>query len=331
MGQLIGMVGIYVLTVWGRGLPARLGDGGAAAEIAAWELIALSGVLVVVAGAVCAWQGRRNRNLQRLLLDMDHVRERDAAEVRQEALIAELESKNAELEQFTYAVSHDLKSPLITIRGFLGILERDLVERDPDKIDYDLGKIRHAADHMRQLLEDLLTLSRADRRTDEPSPVPLVRLAAEAVELVAGRLVEGGVAVEISPDLPTVLGDRTRLRVVFQNLLDNAAKFALDNASPEIRIGARRDGGEDVVFVADNGIGLSPEHCERIFQPFEQVDSAKGGTGLGLAIVQRVIQAHGGRLWVESDGLHQGCRFCFVLPSATGPDPADTELADVVA
>jgi PAS domain S-box-containing protein len=241
------------------------------------------------------------------------ITERKEAEALREELINEMEEKNAELERFTYTVSHDLKSPLITIKGFLGMLQRDLERGDKEHITKDMDRISQAADKMQQLLDELLELSRVGRLNNPPEDVDLTTLAHEAVELVAGQITEQGVAVDIQAGLPTVHADRPRMLEVFQNLVDNATKFMGDQAEPRIEIGVRREDHEDVVYVKDNGIGIKKDYFQKVFGLFDQLDQGKGGTGIGLALVKRVIETHGGRIWVESDGLGHGSTFCFTV------------------
>jgi signal transduction histidine kinase len=239
--------------------------------------------------------------------------------VHEEALRAEradLAGKNAELERFTYTVSHDLKSPLVTVRGFAGLAGTDLASGDLARVRQDLGRIVGAADKMHRLLDDLLELSRVGRVVHPPEDVPLGDLAREAVELVKGQLGPNHVAVDVAPDLPVVRADRRRLLEALQNLVENAAKFTAGRPEPRITIGARQDGDEQVFFVRDNGRGIEPRFLEKVFDLFEKLDPAVEGTGVGLALVRRIVEAHGGRVWAESDGLGHGATFCFTLPQA---------------
>ena len=245
------------------------------------------------------------------------ITERVRAEEEREALIAELEAKNAELERFTYTVSHDLKSPLITIQGFLGLLEQDAARGDAERMRADLARISNAVEEMQRLLNELLELSRIGRLVNPPEEVGLGELVREALDLVAGRLAERSVEVEIADDLPVVYGDRSRFREVLENLIDNSVKFMGDQPAPRIEIGARRDGEETVLYVRDNGVGIDPRYHERIFGLFEQLDPKAEGTGVGLAIVKRIVEVHGGCVWVESAGVGQGSTFYFTLPAAT--------------
>lgn len=241
------------------------------------------------------------------------ITERKEAETMREELINEMEEKNAELERFTYTVSHDLKSPLITIKGFLGMLQRDMERGDQEHISKDMDRISQAADKMQRLLDELLELSRVGRLNNPPEDVHMSDLAHEAVELVAGQIAARGVQVDIHPDLPIIHGDRPRLLEVFQNLVDNATKFMGDEQKPHIEIGMRQDGNKNVFYVKDNGMGIKEQYFQKVFGLFDQLDQGKGGTGIGLALVKRVIETHGGHIWVESEGLGKGATFCFTL------------------
>jgi signal transduction histidine kinase len=230
-------------------------------------------------------------------------------------LISELESKNAELERFTYTVSHDLKSPLFTIRGFLGYLEQDALSGNRERMKSDIQRITDATDRMHRLLNELLELSRVGRIRNEMIFVPFEELAREAAELVQGRIMERGIAVHIDAHLPIVYGDRQRLLEVVQNLVDNAAKFMGDQLQPRITIGQQgEEQGKPIFYVRDNGIGVPLEHHERVFGLFNKLDIKTDGTGIGLALVKRIVEVHGGRIWVESEA-GKGSTFFFTLPA----------------
>lgn len=253
------------------------------------------------------------------------VKELAVREREREALIEALEVKNAELERFTYTVSHDLKSPLITIQGFLGFLEKDAAAGDAAKVKADCGRIRGAAQRMQELLNDLLELSRIGRLINPPERIPFGEIAREARETVSGRMAEKGIRVEIAEDLPMVCVDRMRLREALENLLDNAAKYMGDQAAPRIEIGCRETGHSPVFFVRDNGMGIDPAYQRKVFGLFEKLDPSAEGTGVGLAIVKRIVEVHGGRIWVESRGAGTGSTFCFTLPMEREADAGEVQ------
>lgn len=237
-----------------------------------------------------------------------------------EKLINELETKNAELERFVYTVSHDLKSPLVTIVGFLGYLEEDIEKQKFDLLNRDMMRIYQAARRMQELLQDLLELSRIGRLMNDPEPLSFADLAREAIELTEGRLQERGIKIDIQRNLPTVFGDRKRMLELLQNLVDNAAKYMGAQQQPVIEIG--QDGFRDrqaVLFVRDNGSGIAREYHSQIFGLFNKLDSTTEGTGIGLAIAKRIVEVHGGVIWVESE-VGSGSTFYFTLPVVDVPD-----------
>jgi len=243
------------------------------------------------------------------------ITDRKLAEQEREHLIRELEARNTELQQFTYTVSHDLKAPLITINGFLGYLEKDVLAGNTERMKADISRITEATDKMHRLLTELLELSRIGRIMNPSEMIPFAALAHDALDVVHGRIEASGVTVELDPDLPAVYGDRQRLTEVLQNLLDNAAKFMGNQPKPRIQIGQRgQEDGKPVFFVKDNGIGIAPAYHERIFGLFNKLDPQVEGTGIGLALVRRIVEVHGGRIWVESEA-GKGSSFYFTLPS----------------
>jgi len=247
------------------------------------------------------------------------VTDRKQAEMERERLIQELETKNNELEQFSYTVSHDLKAPLITVGGFLGYLNEDIEVGDTEKVDRDVKQINDAIKKMNRLLDEILELSRIGRMMNPPEEVSFEELTREALENVHGRLEERHIAVKLNPNLPAVYGDRQRLVEVLQNLVENATKFMGDQPEPKIEIGrCGEEYGNPIFYVRDNGIGINPEYHVQIFGLFQRLDPKTDGTGIGLAIVKRIVEYHGGRIWVESEGIGKGTTFYFTLPVSVG-------------
>jgi PAS domain S-box-containing protein len=227
-----------------------------------------------------------------------------------------LKSKNVELESFTYTVSHDLRSPLVTFKTFLGYLQEDLEKDDHELIAKDIAFMEGAANKMEQLLNGLLSLSRIGQIINEPATVSFRELVDEALETMAGHFAQHGVSVKVMPGDIQLCGDSLRLQEVWLNLLENAIKYMGNQPEPQIWIGAEQNGDDTVFFVQDNGMGIAQNFFERIFGLFEKLDTTSDGIGIGLALVKKIILVYCGRIWVESDGAGKGSCFKFTLPGA---------------
>ncbi len=239
----------------------------------------------------------------------------------------ELERLNAELQQFGYIVSHDLQEPLRTITSYVQLL----AQRFHDKLDAETNEFIafavEGAQRMRALITDLLAYTRAGENTQEATLVDCGALLAR----VLGDLhlaIEDSAAEVTYNALPTAPGDARQVGLVFQNLLSNALKFR-SAAPPRIHIAARREGAQWVFSVRDNGIGLDPRHAERIFQVFQRLHTRReyAGTGIGLAICKKIVEQHGGRLWVESEP-GKGATFFFTLFVAQEVDARASHQAE---
>jgi PAS domain S-box-containing protein len=244
---------------------------------------------------------------------------RRQAEVALEQRAGELERSNNELEQFAYVASHDLSEPLRMVSSYLQLLRR----RYHGKLDADADQfIDFAVDgagRMRDLIDDLLTYSRAGRGDQPLEPVDsraVVERVVDAVQTVEDAR-EARIAIG---ELPTVMGDRHQLVQLFQNLIGNAVKFVPDDRMPEIEVSAARAGDRWRFEVCDNGIGLEPAHAERIFRMFQRLHTREeyAGTGIGLAIAKKVVERHGGTIWAEPRP-EGGSRFSFTLPATREP------------
>lgn len=238
-----------------------------------------------------------------------------------EGLINELEFKNDELERFTYTVSHDLKSPLVTVKGFIGLLREDIKIGDTERIERDIMQISNASDKMGSLLNDLLELSRIGRIADTAQTISLTELFEEVLTLIHVQIKRSNAKVLIQPDMPSVVADRQRLFEVAQNLVDNALKFKRTGCSPEILVTATAIKEQVVCCVSDNGIGIQPQYQDRIFGLFERLDQSIEGNGVGLALVRRIIEVHNGEITVKSKGDGHGAEFCFTLPAVRQETP----------
>ena len=198
------------------------------------------------------------------------------------------------------------------------MLKKDLEENRQNNIHKDFNRIAEAADKMGILLSELLELSRIGRIANPPEEVDLNKLVQDALETLDGRIRERNVTVTVVPNLPIVYADRNRLREVLENLIDNAAKYMGGQACPLVEIGKRESGTETILYIKDNGIGIEPQFHTKIFGLFEKLSAVGEGSGIGLALVKRIIEVHGGRIWVESEGLGKGSTFCFTIPDKRG-------------
>ncbi len=235
-----------------------------------------------------------------------------------EARTAELLAKNAEMERFVYSVSHDLRSPLMAMRGSAACLREDVERGDRAGVEANLARMERAAARMNRLLTDALELSRIGNVVNQPEETSFAEIALEALDLTEEAVRSRGIEVSLEEGLPAVYVDRMRLVEALVNLIENCAKYAADGPRPRIDIGFRRgEDGEAAFFVRDNGPGIEPDEQENVFGLFYQVDRNSNGTGAGLAIVKRIIEVHGGRIWIESEP-GRGCAVCFTLPLARG-------------
>jgi signal transduction histidine kinase len=204
----------------------------------------------------------------------------------------------------------------VTITGFLGYLERDALSGNLEKVRASTSRISSAAQKMENLLSDLLELSRVGRLMNPPENIPFEEIAKEALERVRGQIEANHIQVIIAENLPVIHGDKIRLVEVIQNLLDNAAKFSNGKPDAHIKIesGGLDENQRHILFVCDNGIGIDPQYHDRIFGLFNKLNPRVEGTGIGLTLVKRIIEIHGGRIWVESEP-GKGATFYFTLPA----------------
>ncbi|MBN1455917.1 MAG: PAS domain S-box protein [Methanomicrobia archaeon] len=244
------------------------------------------------------------------------------AETERAAILKELSAKNRELERFTYTVSHDLRSPLVTIEGFTDMLQKDLEQTNHKRVMSDLRYISTAAARMDELLSATLKLSRIGRMTNPLEDIPFGTLIQDAVAQTAGEIQASGAELTVADQFPTVHVDRLGVIELLVNLISNSIKYRGDRPDPKIELGHRMDSDGTVFFVKDNGIGIAKVEQEKVFEIFYQVDRRSEGTGAGLAIVRRIVEMHGGRIWIESE-LGNGCTVCFTLPVVGASKPLD--------
>ncbi|THF70255.1 PAS domain S-box protein [Deinococcus sp. Arct2-2] len=227
----------------------------------------------------------------------------------------ELLRSNAELEQFAYVASHDLQEPLRTVTSFAQLLVNRYSGQLDAKADTYIRMITGGTDRMAQLLQDLLTFSRVTSETQFATTLDTAALMTQVVQDLHDQIARTGARVTVGP-LPPVVGDVSQLRQVFQNLLGNALKFSAPDQLPEVSIEAAHQDGWVQFSVRDNGIGIAPEFFDRIFTIFQRLHSRDEyeGNGIGLSITRKIVERHGGRLWLDSN-VGQGTVFSFTLPA----------------
>jgi signal transduction histidine kinase len=231
----------------------------------------------------------------------------------------DLARSNQELEQFAYVASHDLQEPLRKVASFSQLLQQRYAGQLDERADQYIEFAVDGARRMQDLINDLLAFSRVGRLEQPHGDVDCGRLVERASADLATSIAESGATIEAGP-LPTVVGDAGLLRLVFQNLIGNAIKFRGD-APPVIRISAERDDGFWRFRCEDNGIGIDAEYADRIFVIFQRLHprSSFEGTGIGLAMCRKIVEYHGGRMWLDTESAREGSAFCFTLPAH---DPA---------
>ena len=276
----------------------------------------ISSIIILIAGNAVV---RLVRNVyQNLSKAEDELEIRIKAERERETLIHQLKLKNQELDRFAIRVSHDLKTPLITVAGFLGYLEQDIKSGNHARAEKDLSQINEAAKKMGRFVDELLDLSRVGRIINSPKDVPFDEIVQDALQAADGLLKAKKVQVETAAIFPFVHVDRLRIVQVMQNLITNAVKFMGDQPEPVIQIGFEEIAGEHIFSVKDNGIGIAVEHHERIFELFNKLNPDIDGTGIGLGLVRKIIEVHNGKIWVESVPGN-GSTFKFTLARAPNP------------
>ncbi len=229
-------------------------------------------------------------------------------------LIVELEKRNAELERITYVLSHELKSPLITIRGFLGYLEKHAIKGDMSRFKSDLLRISDAVNKMNRMIIEMIDYVRIGHVKNTLEEIPFQVLVHETMQSMEREIFERKVEINTQEDLPMIYGDRQQLLEVVQILLSNAIKSMERQPHPLISIGTRGEDNKKMIFyIKDNGTGIAPKYHEYIFGIFNKLDAHSENSGIGLALARRIIEAHGGKIWVESEE-GKGSTFYFTLP-----------------
>jgi light-regulated signal transduction histidine kinase (bacteriophytochrome) len=228
----------------------------------------------------------------------------------------ELARSNDDLQQFAYVASHDLSEPLRKVANFCQLLERQYGPQLDDRARQYIDFAVDGAKRMQRLISDLLALSRVGRTTEEFAPVDLDAALDDALSTLADVIAAADARIERLTDLPVVPGDVSLLTSLFENLVGNAVKYRREDVAPVVRVAAEEDETTWTITVRDNGIGIDPEYSERIFVVFQRLHlrDRYGGTGIGLALGRKIVEFHGGRIWLAPVESEPGATFRFTVP-----------------
>lgn len=224
-----------------------------------------------------------------------------------------MQAQNESMIHFIYTVSHDLKSPLLTVTNFAMELASDLEQGDTQAVLEDLKYISSAANRMQKIVDELQLVAQAGSKKLQYTTMLLGEIAQEVYGAVAGRYTSQGIQFVVHNKDHVLRGDKDRIFQLLQNLLDNAAKYIGTPNAPKVEIGVEKHGAENAIYVRDNGVGIAPEDLTKVFGIFEKLNRASDGSGIGLALAKGIVEAHQGRIWATSPGPGQGTTFHFTL------------------
>ncbi len=236
-----------------------------------------------------------------VLCAITDISDRKRAEENIRRINEQLWRKNQEMEQFVYSVSHDLKSPLVTVIGFVGMLKEDLVAGNTDGAADSVDRIERATRRMSALISDLLQLSRIGRVEIDRETISIEEIVHDLAQDLRERFEAKRATLRVITPLPDISADRARVVEALDNLLSNALKYGCSNADATVTVGAVQHPEEVRIYVRDNGPGIPAEYQDKVFQAFQRLSNQEEGTGVGLAIVEKIMRTHGGRSWVESE------------------------------
>lgn len=265
------------------------------------------------------------------LVIMNDVTENTRLRKQLEEKNVQLASKNEEIESYLYTMSHDLRAPLISLQGYLSSLNEEISSELNESTSFYMIRMNKNLSMMDTLINDLLELSRVGRISQPYEKVNTGLLVADIVDGFQNRLNEKKIAVITQGDMPVITCEKNRISQLFTNLIDNAIKYIGDGTSPTIEVGCKDSGSEWLFHVKDNGIGIAPQYHSKLFKMFARVPGPEtkkvSGTGIGLAIVKKVVETHGGRIWVDSQGSG-GTTFYFTIPKTLEIDTDNTNKTD---
>ena len=290
-----------------------------------WELCRPDGALVPVEVTLLTLeQHEQQRSEQRVLCSWIDLSARKGTEELLQQQADRLARSNAELEQFAYVASHDLRQPLRMVGSYVQLLERRLAAQLDAETRQMMGFVTQGAQRMDQMLVALLEYSRVGRMGEPMAPLAMRAALDEALRFLSPTIHETQAVIRVQGQWPELVVSRNEISRLWQNLLANALKFRVAGQAPEIDIRALPQGQGWRFDVCDNGIGIDPSQSERLFRVFQRLHTRSEfeGTGIGLAVARKIVERHGGRIWVESAGLGQGSCFAFFLPKQSALAPA---------
>ena len=254
--------------------------------------------------------------------------ERKQAEESQERLSQQLQAQVSELETFSYGIAHDLRSPLVSIEGFSRLLRDDMLNHDAERVQEDIRLLESGVRKMQDFLNSTLEYSRSGQLIKRTKNVSFGKIVNEVITGFNGQISSIGATVSLADKFPRVYADRTRITQVLTNLIQNSIKYRDKTVPLKIEIGHRLSKGEVVFFVRDNGLGIDASEVEKLFDLFYRGTADGEGSGIGLAIVKKIIEAHGGRIWVQQGQSGKGTAMCFTLPKQRGINKGDNNGKD---
>ncbi len=256
------------------------------------------------------------------------ITQRKRAEQAKEKLDQQLQAKVSELEAFSYGIAHDLRSPLVSIEGFSRLLREDMQNQKTENVQEDIHLLESSVRKMQNFLNMTLAYSRAEHLIKQTKDVSFGKIVNEVMAEFNEPISAIGAAVSLADKFPRVYADRIRIAEVLTNLIQNSIKYRDKNVPLKIEIGYYPSDNENVFFVRDNGSGIDASEAEKVFSLFYRGTADGEGSGIGLAIVKKIIEAHGGRIWVQQGQSGKGTTMCFTLPKQSGIDKGDNHGKD---
>jgi len=262
------------------------------------------------------------------LISLHDISERKKAQQAQERLSQQLQAKVSELETFSYGIAHDLKSPLVSIEGFSRLLREDIQNQKVENVQEDIRLLESGVRKMQDFLNSTLGYSRAGHLIKRIKSVSFSKIVNEVITEFNGQISSIGATVSTAKTFPMVYVDKVRIAEVLTNLIQNSINYRDKTVPLKIEIGYQPSEGEAVFFVRDNGTGIEESETEKVFDLFYRGSTEGEGSGIGLAIVKKIIEAHGGRIWVQEGHSRKGTTMCFTLPKQSGTNKGDNNGKD---